>query len=311
MNYNFLKKPISIILFSIVLFFILRFLYINIFAIKDFTFKIKIGYFLISIFTVWFWLMISSYVFHLIMKKIVPKVKFHDSLSIWSSSYFGTYIPGKVGVLAYRMMHYKKQGVSVLKVGYGFFIEMVLSVISAFFVVLTGSLFSDLPFIKSYAPWIIGLFVLLVMSVHPRFIQLYARIYFTYIKKSDGYHITPYNYFFYFRIIGLQLLKWVFTGLGIFLLINSVTELAWTYLPFITGLYAAAAILGMIAFFAPSGLGVVEGIMIVGLKTILSNSLAGLISILVRIWKIAGELSFIFLVRIFLSLFLGKNGKKL
>jgi hypothetical protein len=40
--------------------------------------------------------------------------------------------------------------------------------------------------------------------------------------------------------------------------------------------------------------------MIVGLKTIMSNSLAGLISIFVRLWKITGELTFIFLIKFFL-----------
>jgi glycosyltransferase 2 family protein len=300
MNRNIYLKAIKIALLALVLFFLIKYLYNYLFALEDFNFSIDIFLFLLSIVQVWFWLMISSYIFHLIMKKIISSTSFRESLSVWSSSYLGTYIPGKIGVIAYRIMHYSKKGISSLKVSYGFVIEMILSIISSLFVVLIGSLFTDLPFVKNYLPWILGLFIILVVSVHPKLIQLYAQIYFKFIRKTNDYHITPFNYFFYLRIIGLQLIKWCFSGLGIFLLINSVTELPWSYLPFVTGLYAVAAIIGIIAFFAPSGLGVVEGVMIIGLKAILSNSLAGLVSILIRLWKVTGELSFILLVRLIL-----------
>lgn len=295
-----LIKGISSVLFLLVLFFILKYLYKNLFDLKEFSFRINIFYFVISLTTIWLWLIISSYIFHLIIKKIVPDARLKESFSVWSASYLGTYLPGKVGVLAYRIMYYKQMNVSAVKTGYGFFVETVLSVLSSCLLVLLSMFFTNFSFVRSYLLLLILLFVLLVLSVHPKFIGLYAKIYFRYIKKEYHHHLSPYSYLFFIKVLMLHLIKWACIGLGIFILINSVTELSWRYLPFITGLYAAAAILGMVAFFAPSGIGVVEGVMIVGLKTILSNSLAGAISILVRIWKMIGEISFVLLMRLFL-----------
>jgi len=299
-------KFINWTLFIILLYFICSFLYKNLIDIKNIDFKIDIKIFVSSLLTIWFWLAISIFGYHLLIKKIAPRSTIIQNVKIWSSSYLGMYIPGKVGVVALRISHYHKLGISAAKVGYSFFIEMALSVLSAIFVVLFSSIFIDLPYIKNNLYSVLILILLLLAAIHPRLISFYTKIYFKYIKKKEQFHITPYNYFFYLKIILLQLIKWIFVGMGIFLLINSVTELSPKYIPFITGLYALAAISGMLAVFAPSGFGVLEGIMIVGLRMILSNSLAGLISILVRIWKITGELSFILLIKIFLC-FLNKS----
>jgi len=307
---RYLIKAISAVLFLLVLFFILKYLYKNLFALKDFSFNINIFHFIISLTTIWFWLFISSFIFHLIIKKIVPEAKLKESLAVWSASYLGTYIPGKVGVLAFRIMHYKQMNVSPVKTGYGFFVETVLSVLSSCFLVLLSMFFTNFSFVREYLPLLVFLFILLFLSVHPKLIGIYAKIYFKYIRKETQNHVSPYTYFFFVEVVMLHLIKWVCIGLGIFILINSVTELEWRYLPFITGLYAAAAILGMLAFFAPSGLGVVEGVMIIGLKTIISNSLAGAISILIRIWKMVGEISFILLVRLFLRRILNVSDLK-
>jgi glycosyltransferase 2 family protein len=293
-------KIINLVLLTLVLIFISRFLYKNLFALKDFNVRFISGYLVLSIIPIWIWLLITSYIFHLIMKKIIPSTNFRQSISVWSSSYLGTYIPGKIGVYAYRILFYDKIGVSPLKVTYGFFIEMVLSIISSIFVVLLAGIFFEPVIRNNYFIWIALFLITLMISIHPLLIRLYAGIWYRYFRKTGNYQITTYSYFFYLKICSLHIIKWCFAGLGIFLLINSVTDLSLKYFPFITGLYAAAAVIGLLAFFAPSGIGVVEGVMIVGLKTIMSNSLAGLISIFVRLWKITGELTFIFLIKFFL-----------
>lgn len=307
---NRIFKVVNWILFITVLYFIISYLFRNLHNVKSLVFKIDINLFILSLLSVWFWLGISIYGYHLLIKKIAPGLNLIDNARIWSSSYLGLYIPGKVGVIALRITHYNKLGISAAKVGYCFFIETVLSVLSAVFVVLFNSLFLDLPYIKNNLYAVIILLAVLLVAIHPWFISLYSRIYYKYIKKSEQTHVTPYNYIFYLKIIFLNLLKWIFVGLGIFLLINSVTVLSPKYIPFVTALYALAAVSGMLAFFAPSGLGVLEGIMIVGLKTILTNPLAALVSVSVRIWKMVGEISFVLLIKFFLRKFINVSTLK-
>lgn len=305
-----LLKIINYILLVIVLFFIAKFLYTNLFSLSSFNLKLNIPLFLLSLTSVWVWLTISSSVFHQIMNKIAPKCTFIENIKIWTTSYLGVYMPGKIGVVTLRILAYQKRGVSAIKVTYGFFVEMVLSVISSVFIVLFSTIFSSFSFINNALPWLIVLFTILLIIIHPKFISLYACIYFKYIKKTDYKYESPYNYFFFIKILCLQLLKWCFAGIGIYILINSVTELSIQYLPFITGLYAAAAILGLLAFFAPSGIGIVEGVMIYGLKSIVSNTNAGIISIFIRLWKVVGELSFIGFIKL-LTLLITTNTKQL
>ncbi len=290
------------VLLSVVFFFIAKYFVNNLSDFKKYNISsISFLGLFVSLPFLWFKLCITSLSYHLVMAKIAPSIKLNENLKIWSKSYLGLYIPGKIGVLAFRILDYNKYGISSMKVSYGFFVEIILSLLSSCFIVLFCGLLVKMDLVIGYLPWLVALFIILIVLVHPRLIHFYARLYFKYIRKTDNYYTAPFSYLFYIKIILLHILKWCFVGIGVFILINSVTDLSWSYLPFVTGLYAAATIIGIIAFFAPSGIGVVEGVMIIGLKTILSSSLAGAISILIRIWKVIGELSFIFLLNLSLQ----------
>lgn len=300
MNKKRVLKLVNVSLLVAILFFVARFIVSNLKQLSSFDFDFNVVYLFLSIVCIWLWLFISSIGLHLITQKVNNTVSFVVNLKIWATSYLGLYVPGKVGVIAHRIIKYQKQGLSAAQVSYCFFLEMILSVISSGLVILISSLFLQFNFIAKFYPIIIGFIILLLVMIHPLLIQRYATFYFRFIKKKQFEFVPPHDYYFYLKLILLQFSKWLFVGFGIFLLINSFTVLPLVYYPYITGLYAGAAILGMLAFFSPSGLGVIEGIMILGLKEIVENALAGVISILIRLWKLVGELSFVLLVHLLL-----------
>lgn len=297
---NKVVKIVNWLLLFTILFFIGRFLSRNISSIEFSKITFDPYIFVFSIFLIWGWLFISSYVYHQIISGIDNRIGFIENLRIWAVSYFGLYVPGKIGVIAYRIINYREKGVSAVKVSLAFFIEMIISVIGSALMVLISSMFIKFDFLKGYYIFIFIFVLLLLIIIHPFFVKKISQAYYKYIKKQELTFIPKFSYFFYFKLLLFQLLKWSCAGLGIFLLINSITDLPFVYFPFVTGLYAAAAIVGMLAVFAPSGIGVLEGVMIIGLKEILSNSLAGIISILIRLWKLIGEITFVLFIRIIL-----------
>ena len=70
-------------------------------------------------------------------------------------------------------------------------------------------------------------------------------------------------------------------------------ELQQTQYLYLLSVYALASILGLISFFAPSGLGVVEGILIYSLKLVIPAGAVIAIIVLTRLWRVSGELSMV------------------
>ena len=61
-------------------------------------------------------------------------------------------------------------------------------------------------------------------------------------------------------------------------------------MPYRAGIWGVSAIMGILAIFAPSGLGVREGIIVAGLMLIMPQSDAMVISVVSRLWQTIPEL---------------------
>jgi uncharacterized membrane protein YbhN (UPF0104 family) len=73
-------------------------------------------------------------------------------------------------------------------------------------------------------------------------------------------------------------------GVSFYLFVDSVFPVSLQYILFLTGALAFSSTLGLIALFAPSGLGVREGALVYLLSSIIPIPIAIIISILTRLW---------------------------
>jgi uncharacterized membrane protein YbhN (UPF0104 family) len=89
------------------------------------------------------------------------------------------------------------------------------------------------------------------------------------------------------------IISWVIGGVGFYLFVDSVYPVAPQYILFLTGALAISSTLGLIAIFAPSGLGVREGALVYLLSLMMAAPVAVLISILTRIWMTLIEIGLI------------------
>ena len=88
-------------------------------------------------------------------------------------------------------------------------------------------------------------------------------------------------------------------GVGFYLFVDAVYPVAPQYILFLTGALAISSTLGLIAIFAPSGLGVREGALVYLLSLMMATPIAVIISVLTRIWMTLIEIGLIGMVYLF------------
>jgi uncharacterized membrane protein YbhN (UPF0104 family) len=92
------------------------------------------------------------------------------------------------------------------------------------------------------------------------------------------------------------IISWAIGGVGFYLFVDAVYPVAPQYILFLTGALAISSTLGLIAIFAPSGLGVREGALVYLLLLMVPPPVAVIISILTRIWMTLIEIGLIGMV---------------
>ena len=107
-------------------------------------------------------------------------------------------------------------------------------------------------------------------------------LYFCYIitLASLWHYITKLN----------QCENWLVAGAGFYLLVKSVYPVPASQWLYTGGIYGLSTIIGILALFAPSGLGVREGILTAGLCLIMPEEYALTISLISRLWQTVAEI---------------------
>jgi hypothetical protein len=72
-------------------------------------------------------------------------------------------------------------------------------------------------------------------------------------------------------------------GVAFVLIVLSLSDIAWADVPLLIGAYNLAGVLGIVAFFAPAGLGVKEGVLVGFLASVVGEPVAASLAILARL----------------------------
>jgi uncharacterized membrane protein YbhN (UPF0104 family) len=87
----------------------------------------------------------------------------------------------------------------------------------------------------------------------------------------------------------LMALNYLLLGAGFHLLLSGLVDVPLALYPFISGAFAVAGVVGVLALFAPSGIGVREGVMAVVLSAVMSPGLAAVAALVSRVWITLAE----------------------
>ncbi len=238
-----------------------------------------------------------SLIWHLITIKTEVNIPLEKAMISWYYSLLGKYIPGKFFLLGGRIYFYQLEGKSQKTIALCFLIENISTLLGAAFLFLLSLPFIGIPFFREYQFAIMAFIAVLLVLIHPRILKFIVNMIFNLFKKKSIHFNIEYKDIL--QLVAASIANWCVVGIGFFLLVNSVYPLGIEYIFYVAGTFGLSVIIGILSFFAPSGIGVREGIMIFALQFIMPEGAAIVISLLSRFWTVIPELFIIAVVCIY------------
>ncbi len=237
---------------------------------------------------------IQMWAWYLITLRLEIAIPFKETVASWFYSQLGKYLPGKVWLLLGRFYLYDSKGKSRKAITVALYLETVTLIMAAGLVFLLSLLF--LKEVKPFTlgiplPGVILLFLLCLFSLHPRVLQKLFNTVLVRLKREP--FPIPISYFQILWILTVCVLSWVIGGIGFYVFVDSVWNISSEHILFLTGALAISSTVGLLALFAPSGLGVREGVLVYLLSSIMPTSVAVILSVLTRLWMTFIEIGLI------------------
>ena len=172
-----------------------------------------------------------------------------------------------------------------------FLLENVCTLLGAAFLFLISLLFFPNELLADYKWAAIILVILFFICINPKIINFFLGI-VEKITKKDGL-VIPITYPQMLKVVLLFICNWIIVGIGFYMLTCSIYPIPASEMLYVAGIFGLSCIIGILAIFAPSGLGVREGILVLGLTLVMPEEYAVIISIVSRLWMTVSELALI------------------
>ena len=240
---------------------------------------------------------IQIWAWYLITLKLKIGISPSETMKSWFYSQLGKYLPGKVWVLLGRYYFYESKGKSRGRITIALYLEVVTILLAAGFLTVIGtvSLKEANPFRSSMEIWwMFPLLLLVFLSIYPKFLQKILNWILLLFRKEPV--ILSISYRDISWILLVCILSWTIGGIGFWIFVDSIFAIPSQHILFLTGALALSSTLGLIALFAPSGLGVREGVLVYLLSYLMPGGIAVIISVLTRIWMTLIEIGLVGMV---------------
>jgi uncharacterized membrane protein YbhN (UPF0104 family) len=263
--------------------------------VKDIPFTLRLFPCILSTLIFAFSYFIQIWAWYLITLKLGIALPIRETLESWFYSQLGKYLPGKVWLLLSRFYFYESKGRARKAISVALYLEMVTVIVASGLIFLAALiLFKEMgPFYSGGQFWCLALaFILLAFFfLHPRVLQGILNWILVHVKKEPVFLSISYANILW--ILFVCIVAWVVGGIGFYLFVDSVYPVVPQYILFLTGALAISSTLGLIAIFAPSGLGVREGVLVYLLSFMMAAPVAVILSILTRLWMTLIEIGLI------------------
>jgi glycosyltransferase 2 family protein len=265
--------------------------------VKDAPFTLQPLPFILSTITFVFSYFIQIWAWYLITLKLKISLSPSETLKTWLYSQLGKYLPGKIWLLLGRFYYYESRGKSKKSISVALYFEMVTIIVAAGLIFLAALIFHReiwLFYFWRQSGWLVLLFLLGFVSLHPRVLQKILNWILVQFKREPISLSISYSDIL--LILFVCIVSWMIGGIGFYLFVDAVYPVAPRYILFLTGALAISSTLGLIAIFAPSGLGVREGALVYLLSLMMATPVAVIIAVLTRIWMTLIEIGLIGMV---------------
>lgn len=251
-----------------------------------------------------FYMVSYSLLWHMITKSNTLSIPFKEAISIWLFSNIGKYFPLKMVGIGYRVTAYQKRtGKRYIELLQLCYIESLASLLGGCVVVISlYFLFNEQDFISGqniylFVIFAIGLLVMLMPSVQNKLLQIALKM----LKKEPV--IIKMSILKSVCFVTAYAIAWLILGTVLYCLARSLSTSSMKAQDWlaITLVYTAGGLAGIISIFAPSGIGVRESVLVLGLSIVMPPPIAVVLTILARIVSTAVEWSGILIGFVYLE----------
>ena len=242
------------------------------------------------------YLFLSAFIWVRMLYRLNPEVRASwDLFAVYAKSWMGRYIPGKVVWIAGKIHFASRLGIPVSQLGVTSFLEagvqMATQMAISLVIVLIDGHFSSLPsgvrFMTLLA--VAGLVLSLLPPVFNSIVNLFLHL----MKKTVENNIRI-TYTAIGEMAGFYTLGYLLLGITYFFALRSfIPGLDISLFAFTTASISIAGTLGILALFAPSGIGVREGFIVLFLSLAMPVEMAALAAIVLRITTLLMDLGFL------------------
>lgn len=239
----------------------------------------------------------GAYIWLVILKGLGAKKLNHKAelVYIYAKSWLGRYIPGTAPWILGKIYFASKQGISKNKLAVSSMLEgsiqvtvvMILGFILLIFDPRLHVLSSSLKILM--ATVIVVSMIALIPAVFNRVMAAFYKM----VRKKQFAKEHYVNKEIITKGASLYAIGAILNGISFFYISKSIfPDLDFSNMLFLIGAMSLAGAASMLAFFAPSGLGVREGILLVLLGIIMPAEYALVITVFTRLWSIIVDLVF-------------------
>jgi len=284
-----LKAVLKMGFLVIVIIYLAVFFVDNFDKLKTFDWQFDIIYLLSSFLFLLLLLMSIAFAWSYLLNCLGYRISYIRLMSIWFKSQPGKYLPGRVMMFVTRTLYTMKHKVR----GTDIFLSHVLEVI----IICVATLLIGLPVINKVLPQYSIFAILFMAAVVLGFLVftfvpgiLIKSLQLLKIKKNIIPDNKQFSILKKINVLIIYLVGWFLGGLGFFLLVNSITPMGAEQFMFLTSAFALSWLVGLLAIFAPAGIGVREGVLSLLLTEIMPLEQAVVIAVVARIWWTLGEI---------------------
>lgn len=222
-----------------------------------------------------------------LMRALGSSISFAQSTWMIATTQIAKYVPGRIWYMVGRVYVGKKEKIQSESLAVSMVLETCLLLITSSIIFLISSMLSGTCKVGNILASLI-LLIIAIIIINPRVLNWITNFVLR-ILKRPGVKITP----SYTQMLKLSIYYfglWIAQIVGLYFLVNSIYQFPISSIFTLAGAHTLSWIIGFVVLFAPSGLGVREGVMTVLLSSILPTPLAIAVSFISRIWMTVFEI---------------------
>ncbi len=222
-----------------------------------------------------------------IVHRLGSTISYKTSFWVISLSQLAKYIPGGIWFTLGRVYLVKDKKIKAEIIAMSVVIETVLTFLVCILLFLLSIIFTTRQTLSDFI-FIIPLFIIFLVALQPAILNKLIN-FATKIFRRPPIHLSmTYSQLLVLSMYFLAFL--VAQVIGFYLLIGAIYPIALSKIFDLTAAYTLSWMAGFVVIFAPSGLGVREGVMTLLLSPLLPTPLAIAISFVARVWMTVFEI---------------------